>query len=167
MPSGLRYLLQGVVYAGIALLIGLFASWPSYQHFPPDRAQIKLTLVHGAERRVECHRRTAEELEVLAPNMRKSVDCPRERLPVWIEVRLDGTVLYEASLPPTGLSLDGPSRTYRRFEIEPGSHRLQLRLRDSARTEGYDFELDQQVELKPQQSLAVDFRPESGGFSLM
>lgn len=167
MPSLLRYLLQAVVYGAIAILIGAFASGPGYRHFPPERAQIKLTLVHGAERRVECHRRTAEELEKLAPNMRKPTDCARERLPVWVEVRLDGAVLYEASLQPTGLLLDGPSRTYRRFEVEPGSHRLQLRLRDSARTEGYDFELDRQIELKPQQSLAVDFRPEGGGFILM
>lgn len=167
MPSVLRYLLQAAVYGGIALLIGVFASGPTYRHFPPERAQVKLTLVHGAERRVECHRRTAEELEQLAPNMRKAVECARERLPVWIEVRLDGGVLYEASLPPTGLSLDGPSRTYRRFEVEPGPHRLQLRLRDTARTEGYDFELDRQIDLQPQQSLAVDFRPEGGGFILM
>lgn len=167
MPSVLRYTFQAVVYLGIALLIGSFANGPSYEHFPSEQAQIKLTLVHGAERRAECHRRTAEELEQLAPNMRKAVDCPRERLPVWIELRIDGAVFYQASLPPTGLSQDGPSRTYRRFAVAPGTHRLQLRLRDTARTEGYDFELDRQVELKPQQNLAIDFRPESGGFILM
>lgn len=167
MPSVLRYSLQAVVYLGIALLIGIFANGPNYRHFPPGQAQIKLALVHGAERRMECHRRTSEELQQLAPNMRKAVDCPRERLPIWLEVRLDDAVLYEASLPPTGLSLDGPSRIYRRFAVEPGAHRLQLRLRDSVRTEGYDFELDRQIELKPRQSLAIDFRPESGGFILM
>jgi hypothetical protein len=44
---------------------------------------------------------------------------------------------------------------------------LQLRLRDTARTEGYDYELDQIIDLRPQQNLAVDFRPEMGGFVLM
>jgi hypothetical protein len=156
-----------MIYAGIALLIGYFASAPTYVHFPPDQAQIKLTLAHGAERRVECRRLSSEELQELAPNMRKAVDCPRERLPVWIEVALDGQLLYEASVPPTGLSGDGPSRIYQRFTVTPGRHRLQLRLRDTARTAGYDYELDQQIELQPRQNLAIDFRAESGGFILM
>jgi len=167
MPSLLRYPLQAVVYTGIALLIGYFASAPTYVYFPPDQAQIKMTLAHGAARREECRRRSSQELEQLAPNMRKAVDCPRERLPVWIELVLDDRVLYQASLPPTGLSGDGPSRTYRKFTVEPGTHRLQLRLRDTARTAGYDYELDRQIELTPRQNLAIDFRAESGGFILM
>jgi hypothetical protein len=40
-------------------------------------------------------------------------------------------------------------------------------LRDTARTASYDYELDRQIELQPQQSLAIDFRAESGGFILM
>jgi len=167
MPSFVRYPLQAAVYAGIALLIGYFASAPSYMYFPPEQAQIKLTLAHGAEHRLECRQRSPEELEMLAPNMRKAIDCPRERLPVWIEVVLDDRVLYQASVPPTGLSGDGPSRIYQRFTVAPGPHRLQLRLRDTARTEGYDYELDRQIELKSLQNLGIDFRPESGGFIVM
>jgi hypothetical protein len=167
MPSLWRYPLQGLVYAGIALLIGYFAAAPDYVHFPPDRAQIKLTLVHGAQRREACHQRSAAELEQLAPNMRKKIDCPRERLPVWLEVMLDGRVLYQASLPPTGVSKDGPARAYQRFTVEPGRYRLRLYLRDSARTEGYDYQLDKDIELKPRESLAIDFRAEIGGFILM
>jgi len=167
MPRFLRYPLQVAVYAGIALLIGYFAAAPDYVHFPPDRAQIKLTVVHGAQRREACHQRSAAELDQLAPNMRKKIDCPRERLPLWLEVMLDDRILYRASLPPTGLSKDGPSRAYQRFMVEPGRYRLRLNLRDSARTEGYDYQLDKDIELKPQQSLAIDFRADIGGFILM
>ena len=39
-------------------------------------------------------------------------------------------------------------------------------MRDSARTEGYDYQLDTEVELEALQNLVVDFRPESGGFIL-
>ena len=167
MPRFLRYPMQVAVYAAIALLIGYFAAAPNYVHFPPDRAQIKLTVVHGAQRREACYQRSAAELEQLAPNMRKKLDCPRERLPLWLEVMLDDRILYRASLPPTGLSRDGPSRAYQRFMVEPGSYRLRLRLRDSARTEGYDYQLDKDIELRPQQSLAIDFRADIGGFILM
>jgi hypothetical protein len=167
MLNLLRYPLQVIAYACIALFIGYFASAPRHMHFPPDQAQIKLILAHGAERRVECRRLTFEELQKLAPNMRKAVDCPRERLPVWIEVVLDDRILYQASLPPTGFSGDGPSRVYQRFTVAPGPHRLVLRLRDTARTTGYDYELDRKIELRSQQNLAIDFRAESGGFILM
>jgi hypothetical protein len=163
----LQYLLQAMVYLAIAAVIGVFSLWPPVVHFPAEQAQIKLSLAHGAVRKEECHQRTAEELKQLAPNMRKQVDCPRERLPVWIEILVDGRSIYRASLPPTGLSGDGPSRIYTRLNVASGPRHLQLRLRDSARTEGFDYELDRVIDLKPQQNLAVDFRPELGGFILM
>jgi hypothetical protein len=167
MPKVLQFPLQALFYVAIAAVIGGFSLWPPVVHFPAEQAQIKLSLAHGAARKEECRQRTAEELKQLAPNMRKQNDCPRERLPVWIEILVDGRSLYQANLPPTGLSGDGPSRVYARFTVPPGSRHLQLRLRDSARAEGYDYELDKVIELKPQQNLAVDFRPELGGFILM
>jgi hypothetical protein len=167
MPDILRYALQAAVYVGIAAAIGLFAAWPPIDPFPADKAQLKLSLAHGGQRKEECRRRTAEELEALAPNMRKELVCERERVPVWIEVLVDDQVLFRGSAPPTGLSGDGPSRIHARFQLEPGQRRLQLRLRDSGRTEGYDYELDEMIELRPRQNLAVDFRPETGGFILM
>lgn len=167
MPSLLRYPLQAVFYLAIAAIIGAFSQWPPIVHFPADKAQIKLSLAHGADRKEECRKRTAEELKALAPNMRKATECSRERLPVWIEIVIDGQAIYQAAVPPTGLSGDGPSRIYIRFTVPTGNRHLRLRLRDTARTEGYDYELDQIIDLQPQQNLAVDFRPEMGGFVLM
>ncbi|MFM9842320.1 MAG: hypothetical protein ACKVOI_05055 [Dongiaceae bacterium] len=167
MSDVLRYVLQAVFYLAIAGAIGAFSQWPPVVHFPADRAQIKLSLAHGADRKEECRQRTAEELKALAPNMRKATECSRERLPVWIEIVIDGQTTYRATVPPTGLSGDGPSRVYTRITVSPGKRHLQLRLRDTARTEGYDYELDQIIDLQPRQNLAVDFRPEMGGFVLM
>ena len=65
--------------------------------------------------------------------MRKPISCPRERLPLWIEVQVGEKVLLQDSLPPTGLSGDGPSRIHRRFVVEPGRLRLIARLRDTTR----------------------------------
>jgi hypothetical protein len=167
MPRMLQYSMQALFYLAIAAVIGVFSLWPPVVHFPAEQAQIKLSFAHGAARKEECRQRTAEELQQLAPNMRKKMDCPRERLPVWIEILVDGKPVYEASLPPAGLSGDGPSRVYTRFTVPAGSRHLQVRLRDSARTQGYDYELDKVIELKPQQNLAVDFRQDMGGFILM
>lgn len=158
-----RYGGQGVVYLLLALGIGYFSDRPAYTHFPPDRALIKLSFAHGAQKE-ECRRRTPEELAKLPPNMRRPMACSRERLPVTVQLLLDGEPLYHAVLPPTGLAGDGPSRTYQRFAVPPGRHELIARLRDSDRGESFDYERTAVVELAPAQSLAIDFRAEMGGF---
>jgi hypothetical protein len=162
-----RYALQALVYAAIAVLLGWFSNMPTYRHFPADKALIKLSLVHAGAPRAECRQLTAAELAKLAPNMRRQQTCPRERVALWLEMRLDEAPLVAASLPPTGFAKDGPSRIYRRLAVAPGRHRLVLRLRDSAREQGYDYEFDGPIELVPGQSLAIGFQAESGGFLLM
>lgn len=161
-----RYVGQALVYLIFAAFLGYFASAPSFTHFPPDQALIKLSLAHGAAREGGCRRRTQEELQKLAPNMRRPMDCPRQRLPVVIELEIDGDIRYSASVPPTGLSGDGPSRIYQRFAVSAGKHDIVARLRDSDRAEGFDYEKSAVVELQAQQSLAIDFRQEMGGFLL-
>ena len=69
-------------------------------------------------------------------------------------------------MPPTGLAGDGPSRVYRRFAVPPGRHELIARLRDTDRKSGFDYERTMTVDLKPEQSLALDFHAETGGFVL-
>jgi hypothetical protein len=166
MNTLFRYAGQAFVYATFAVFLGYFASAPSYSHFPADKALIKLSLAHGAAREGGCRRRTQAELQKMPPNMRRPMDCPRQRLPVVIEFEIDGEILYSASEPPTGLAGDGPSRIYQRFTVSTGKHEIVARLRDSDRTEGFDYEKTATIELAAQQSLAVDFRQEMGGFLL-
>jgi len=160
----LRYAGQALVYLLFAAFLGYFASAPRFTHFPPDQALIKLSLAHGAKRKGGCRRFTQAELQALAPNMRRPMDCPRQRLPVFIELAIDGETRYSASVPPTGLSGDGPSRIYQRFAVSPGKHAIAARLRDSDRSEGFDYQMTSEVELTARQSLAIDFRQEMGGF---
>jgi len=164
MADVTRYLGQAAIYAVSALVLGTFSDRPAYTHFPPDMALIRLAFVHGAERREPCRQLSPEELAELAPNMRRPQACSRARLPVLVELELDGDMLYRASLPPTGLADDGPSRVYERFAVPPGRHELVARLRDSRRSEGFDHERQVEVELEPGQSLAIGFRAETGGF---
>jgi hypothetical protein len=155
---------QIAVYGLFAALLGIFSDTPSYRYFPPEQALVKLSFAHGAARKGECRRLSPEELRKLAPNMRKPVVCPRERLPVHVELEMDGALLYSASLPPTGLSNDGPSQVYKRFAVSAGKHRLTARLRDSARESGFDYERETTVELAAGRSFAIDFRADMGGF---
>jgi hypothetical protein len=164
MPSLTRYAGQALFYAAFAAAVGAFASWPEYEQLPAGTAQIKLAFNHSGARVEDCRKLTAKELSKLPSNKRKPNDCSRERLPVAIQLTIDGILLYEAVLPPSGLSSDGQARTYKKFIVSAGKHVILARLRDSKRAEGFDYESRFEGELASWQNLAIDFKAEQGGF---
>ena len=164
MADAMRYVGQAAIYLLFAVVIGYFADRPNYRHFHEDQAQIKLSFSHGAAPRVPCKKLTREEMNKLPPNMRRATSCERERLPVEVEIDLNGEPLYRASVPPSGIAKDGPSRVYERFAVPAGRHELATRLRDTDRAEGFDYKRKIEIDLMPGQSLALDFRAETGGF---
>ncbi len=159
-----RYAGQAVVYALVAFGVGYFASRPTVDYFPADQAQIKISFMHGANRVEECRRLTSEEIAKLPPNKRRPHTCGRKRLPIRVQLLLNGEPIYDEVVPPTGLSGDGPARVYRKFQVAPGRHDITARLRDSDRTDGFDYERRVSVELAPLQNLAIDFSSDQGTF---
>lgn len=164
MPRPLAYLGQVAVYGAIALVLGYFSTRPAYDHFPEDEAQIVLSFSHIGQRAAPCRKLTREEIAEIAANMRRTEVCGRERVPLYVELLLDGKPLFAAGVTPTGLSNDGAAQVHERFTVAPGRYELVARLRDSARAEGFDYERGVAVELAPGQSFVVDFRSEFGGF---
>ena len=162
----LAYLGQALVYGLVAVTLGYFATNPAYERFPADKAQLVLSFTHIGQRAVPCRKLTQEEIAELAANMRRAEVCERARLPLYVELSLGGEPLYSASLAPTGLSGDGAAQVHERFTVAPGRHTLRVSLRDSARSDGFDYLGEAEVELRPGQSFVIDFRPEFGGFLL-
>lgn len=152
---------QVVLYGAFAAFIGYFATNPRYQHLPADHALVKLSLAHFGDR--ECRKRTPEELQKLPPNMRAPMECPRERSPLTIELEMDGKPMYQGTIQPTGLSKDGISTVYRRFELPAGEHRIAVRMNDNVREPGFKYVKEDTVTLKPAQVLVIDFNPDKGG----
>jgi len=154
---------QVVFYGLFALIIGYFSTQPSYRHMAPDRALIKLSFSHQAQLVADCRKRTPEELAKLPPNMRAPMECARERSPVKVQLSLDGTPLYDGVAQPSGLSRDGASTLYRRFEIPAGEHKLAVKMNDNVRLADFNYVKEEKVTLKPAQILVVDFSAERGG----
>lgn len=158
---------QIAIYGLFMAVLGYFATLPAYTYVDPGAAVITLSFGHAGEKVSECRRLTAEEIAALAPNMRRPMDCPRGRVSLLVELQLDDEILYKASLAPSGFAGDGASSVYKRFAVAPGQRRLRARLRDSRREEGFDYELDERVDLVPGQHLVIDFRAGTGGFSIL
>ena len=163
----IRVIAQLALYAAFGVVVATLSFRPSYERVAPDRAVVKLSFSHAGERRKPCRTLSAEELAALAANMRSGVDCPRERVPVVVELEIDGERVYHAALPPTGLAGDGPSSVYERFDVPAGPHRIRVRLRDTVRESGFDHEGTADVRLAARQSFVIDFRSELGGFQFL
>ena len=163
MPKPLALAGQVALYAAFAGFIGVFSSHPQYRPLEPDQALLKLSFSHAGQLAQECRTRSAEELAKLPPNMRAPMECPRERSPVTVELRLDGQTLASRSVRPSGLARDGASTFYERFAIPAGEHELSVRFKDSVRVSDFNYSRHEEVELEPGQVLVVDFNPDRGG----
>ena len=164
MIRGLRLAGQFVIIVALFAGVAWLSDRPVYRQIPENSGIIMLTFVHGADRKGECRRRTPEEIAKLAPNMRQVQDCPRVRRSLYVELDIDGRKIYQADLPPTGIAGDGPSRVYQRFVMPAGKYDVAVRMRDTARTDGFDHERRGTVDFAPSQMFVIDYRPESGEF---
>jgi hypothetical protein len=164
MIHPLRFVAQFAVILALFAAVSAFAAWPVYRQTPPGSAVVMLTFVHGADRKADCRRLTPQEIAKLPPNMRRVEECPRGRRPIYVELDLGGRSVYRASLPPTGIAGDGPSRVYERFVMPAGEYDVAVRLRDTARSEGFDHERKGHIALTPDQLFVIDFRAERGEF---
>jgi len=163
MKTALRYGAQAVLYAAFVAVIGYFSTSPVYEHLAAGEALLKLSLTHAGARKEACRQRSAEELAKLAPNMRAQSVCPRERVPVTVEVTLDDAPLFRVVAPPSGFSKDGSSTIYRRVPVAAGRHRIGARLADNPAGE-FTFAHDATVDLAPGRVVVIDFDPAQGGF---
>lgn len=157
-------LLGGVVMLGVVLAVAVLSASPHWRSLPEDTALLRLSFTHSGDRSASCRNRTPEELAALPANMRQLKVCDRERPPVYVELDVDGALVYAAELPSTGFAGSGPSRVYKRFLLPAGTHDIGVRLRDRPTTEGFDYTAQRQVTLAPAQSFVVDFQSEAGGF---
>ena len=147
-----------VVFGGLAFGTGVYASWPPLRLLDDGQAVVSLSLRHAARTKVECKALTPDEMMKLKPNMRRQVGCPRERWPVYVELLCNGEVVYRGEHQPAGLWNDGPSSMMERLVLPAGRQTLTVRLRDSGRRAGFDFERTLEAELEPAQNFVVEFR---------
>lgn len=156
---------QVLLYAVFAAGIGYFSIAPAYRYADPGLATIKLSLSHAADRVRECVKLTPQQINERALRGEPVNDCERERLPLVVELDVDGETILSLEATPSGLWNDGPASVYERIEIAAGEHKISARLRDTARDEGWDYEHSAMVDLEPGRYFTVTFRAESGGFT--
>ena len=158
-------LVQVILYGLFALCLGYFSVAPTYRYADAGVATIKLSLSHAAHRVKECVRLTPEQINERALKGESLGECERERLPVSIELDVDGETVLRLTALPSGLWSDGPASVYERLNVASGPHTITARLRDSADESGWDYEHTEHVNLVPGRYFTITFRAETGGFT--
>lgn len=164
MSRAARWTVAATAYAVFFALVGYLSASPAYRYGSAELATIKLSLSHATERVEPCVRLTPEEVAKLAPNMRRAEKCERARLPLIVELDIDGEAVRRIEALPSGVWGDGAASVYERLEFAPGRHRISVRLRDSSREQGWDYAHTEMVELAPGRYFTITFHPATGGF---
>jgi len=162
VPKPSQLIAQVIVYAAFMAGIGYLSASPTYRHADPEQAMISLVISHPTQRIGECHKMTQEELAQVALNMRRAEECPRARHDLYVELYFDDELLFRESARPTGLWKDGNATVYGKYPAPAGSGTLTIRMRDSGRDSGFDFERSTDVELHPRQNFVVDYTTLNG-----
>jgi len=159
-----RLLAEAVAYGVFIVFIGALSVWPEYRLLADSEAIVSLTFNHAGMRKEECRRLTQEELNSLPPNMRKPDECPRERHPVRVELRIDERLVHADTAPPSGLWNDGKSSIYRRVTVDAGEHEIFIGMTDSGMVENFDYEFRRTMTIESGRNLVISFDGLTGSF---
>lgn len=161
-----RLFLQVLNYAVFMAIVWYFSSHPVYSHIGKDQAVLSMAFSHAGKLVSECVSRTREELEQLAPNMRTDFDCPRERSPIALELRLDNELVASMRLEAPGLYNDQDVNVYHELVTTAGTHELSIWMNDDVNVAGPTHEYRRMVAFAPAQRVVLSFDPATGKFVL-
>lgn len=154
-----RFTVLALVFAAVASL----SNRPVHRSLPEGVGVLTVSFSHGADRRAACRPATDEELAKMPPNMRRPEICPRGRPPIRVEIDIDGTRMFDVTVPPSGIAGDGPSRVHQRFELPAGIHEVSVRLAEGAEGD-FGWDKEQAIRIDAGANRVIDFRAASGGF---
>ncbi|MDH5737606.1 MAG: hypothetical protein OEZ23_04815 [Gammaproteobacteria bacterium] len=157
---------QLIAYGLFVVFIGVFADYPLWSHSDHNEAEIKLSINHAGQLKMPCRKRSAEELAELAPNMRSEMVCSRERSDLVLQMLLNEKMVYSKTIEAGGIGSDGEASAYARLKVDAGDYHLQVRMKDDANTDGFNYHLDQNIHLESRQVMVVQFNKLKGGFVL-
>jgi len=160
------FLLQALNYTLFMIIVWYFSFSPPYRQLAEEKSVVTLAFGHAGERIAECKVLSQQELEKLAPNMRKPTDCPRERSPITIELQLDNQAAIKDVFQAPGFYQDQSVDVYRNVNVASGKHLLSVWMNDDINVDGHTHRLDQSVNLLPAQRLVVSFDTTTNEFSI-
>lgn len=145
-----------VLWGTIALCVGIMSD-ARLQVLPDEMTEMQLVIRYSGKLLGECQAVSGVEMEELAPNMRRAMVCPREKSPVYAELRIGGKLYFRDTIMPSGLHNDGVVAAYAQIPVRTGTAMVSLRVRDDRRVEGFTHTFEQPVELGVDSVVTIHF----------
>jgi quinol-cytochrome oxidoreductase complex cytochrome b subunit/Fe-S-cluster-containing hydrogenase component 2 len=161
-PAAVRVAAMAAVLGILSGVTALLAAELPWRQLGSDAAVVRLSIRHATAPIVPCKPLTARQMAELKPNMRRPVDCPRERWPMTVELERDGVLLYRGTHEPSGLWNDGAATVHRAFAVPSGPQTIAVRMRDGGRETGFDHARSGTVDLQPGQNFVIEFDAGAG-----
>jgi len=161
-PAVLRVAAMAIVLGLISGMTALLAAELPWRQLGASESVVRLSIRHVTSPKVACKPLTPQQLAELKPNMRRPVDCPRERWPITVELERDGRLLYRGTHEPSGLWNDGVATMHRAFAVPAGPQSIVVRMRDSGREAGFDHVRSDTIDLQPGQNFVIEFETGAG-----
>ena len=153
---------MAIVLGLVAGMTALLAAELPWRQLGAGDGVVRLSIRHVTAPKVACTPLTPKQMAELKPNMRRPVDCPRERWPITVELERDGRLLYRGTHEPSGLWNDGVATVHRAFAVPAGPQSIVVRMRDSGREAGFDHVRSGTIDLRPGQNFVIEFETGAG-----
>ena len=163
MEQWRRWFWQAVAYLVFLLPLVYLSGGPVLSIGTPDSAEIKLALRHAGSPIGECNTLRGVGTERLQTTSLPEGLCGKQRSPLQVRLTLDGELLLDREVLPTGWRGDGLSSMYANFVVPAGAHELELFMNDNNSQPESGWSLSESLELNARQVLVITFRD---GFQL-
>ena len=123
--SASRIMVAAIVGLIIAASLAAVSRVP-WRPNPEDSAQLVLSWRGVSESRDLCREPTEEDLEGLPTHMRPDRICEEQLSAFRLTLSVDGEMLVDRTIEPSGARGDRPLYVFERRAITPGVHRLEV-----------------------------------------
>ena len=124
----------------VVVAVSVMLVFGSHVHYQPPLAEgSELLISFRHPGLAECRPPTPEELAERPPHMQPDKICSRERLPVRLQVSVDGVVRVEQSYAPGGVFSDGNSGAVESLRLPEGSHHVAVAIGETSDANDWKF----------------------------
>jgi hypothetical protein len=168
--------LLGVLVLAIpAVIVGVFATWPTHTFTDPGVMGIIVSFKKVTEKAHLCDERELAEFHAAAEKRlkhmrRANMECgSRERVPLRLAIWVDGAKMADIKLSPSGIHKDSACYIYQKFLFPAGERKVKIAMSGSrdAKEGEYDHEYEAIIKGGGRSAIVVSFDSENNSFKII
>lgn len=158
-----------VLMAPVVLIHQLSAS-PAHTYSAADEALLIVSFKKITSRAKECGEQELKAYKKHEKQRRKHMQrtrkaCgSRERVPVDVDVWIDGRKAFAKRHFPSGYHMDGYAYVYKRFRLKSGPHKVKVTAREQKDGGGRSYIFNDTIEFNSRRVVVVEFDKEKDRF---